>query len=165
MNNLLEVMQKKVDVFVEHYQTDFTVHDVATLTKEAKKGDRYYWLIRKNGTHLYHERDLMVKDPDWNCRDILDYYKDYDKHLYVLTITGKDGDKIEGDIRHFDYYTTCKELEKSAKNPVELIVHYKDTTRKFSWNEVGAPRDFIKMLSEIYGEHVTWQDIEYEFVF
>lgn len=165
MTQLLQIMQKEVDAFVEHYQTDFTVHDTKYLLERAKSGERYYWLIRKSGTQLYNEKDLLVKGSLWNERDLLYYFGDYDKKFFELNITSNNDFSLEGSIQEINYDNFCKELKQKLKTPSKLKIVYKDETYFYDWKYISTPGQFMNYLITQFKEHIDWHMIEYDFIF
>lgn len=165
MAQLFEAMQKEVDAFVEHYQTDFTIHDTKYLLERAKPGEVYYWLIRESGTQLYNQKDLIIENEDWNERDLLFYFKDYKKKFFELTITSNNGDSLDGEIKKLNYDKFCKELKQNLKTPSQLKVSFKDEVHIYDWSTVGKPSKFLDDLTAYLKEPMDWSKIDYEFIF
>lgn len=165
MSDLLQAMQKEVDAFVENYRTDFTVHDKKHLLEKAKTGERYYWLIRQNGTQLYNEKDLIVASDDWNERELLYYFRDYKKKLFIITIASNNGAALEGALEEVDYNKTCEQIKQNIKMPQEIKITFKEKNYWFDWQVVGSPNKFLHLLSYSLGEQLRWGDFYYEFIY
>lgn len=165
MAQLLQIMQKEVDAFVENFQTDFTVHDTNYLLEKAKPGERYYWLIRRNGTQLYNEVDLIIEDEAWNERALLYYFKKTDKKFFELTVTSNSDGVLEGEIKEVDYDATCRELKGKIKNPTQLEIAFKGETVVLDWESVGRPSEVLHFLSDYFKEPMYWAKFDYQYIF
>lgn len=123
MGSLEQIMLQNTDF----YRSDFEI-DKKILEQNAdsdKTEDKtLLWMSRQSGTYLFRERDVFLKDTSqfitWK------YYTDhsYDHILaYAVEITGKEGEKIMGNLYELDYMQhSCRVKDKAV--PFENYVLY-----------------------------------------
>lgn len=134
--SILDILQQVVDHNNHHYQSDFE-YDKQNFIN-AKVGDTFFWLSRRNGTWLYKERDVYMKTSSAN--HTWSYYggsKSENVKAYMVEITGEENHKPMGTITELDYEKQLDYLVSNAVMPthVELLFKNPNSVRIFAMSE------------------------------
>ena len=116
--NVLDVMTDLVEKHVLFYKSDYYEHDIHTIQNTVGKSRiadrRFLWLLRRYGTRLFREIDVITRIPE---RKSFEYYHEYCHDILLFGIETRIGNKdvshIFGDIFFLDYseeYLKMKEL-------------------------------------------------------
>lgn len=100
----------------KHYQSDFEADKKLLLNAASlpSLSDRtFYWMSRDCGTWCFKERDVFLRDTTQNIT--WQYYEGESGILaFRVVITGRDGEKLTGDIFPFNYAEQVQRVKRSA---------------------------------------------------
>lgn len=115
------------------YQSDFEI-DKEIIQKAAAsptaEDKRLLWLSRPSGTYCFRERDVFLKDT--RQHNTWRFYGEQTRDTilaYAVTITGKEGGKIKGDLYELDYPQHFKHVAKQALPADTVTLHYEHGSR------------------------------------
>ena len=166
--NLLKEMEQLVEKHVKHYKTDFSVHDVEKLKLHAKRGTKFYWLLRDCGTWLEREDELLVDSDEWNKLSFFTNYLDSIQSckLFLVTTTSKPGEPLEGTVEALPFPAYLDNFKK-RQTPKQYNIEYKDNQFTRMWDSLNPPtgRDIQKFLEEQHLTDINFGEVVVRFVF
>ena len=165
---LFEEMAKIVERKLSAYKDDFYVHDVNRITKEAKIGKTFYWLVRSHGTSLTTKDRMLIDSKSWSEYPIFEYHADSTECIvYEVTITGKTGDTLEGKLKKIKIADLLSEYKEKAV-PKLVTIHTPKGDYARPWNEeveFEAPLDFVAKQQQVDVNSLSMSDIYMTFTF
>ena len=154
--DLLHTMSTIVNAHTDHYKSDFD-YDREMLLEAADKPNKqdktFLWLCRDSGTWLLNERNTFIRNTSEN-NTFLFYAENHFKDVlaYAVEITGRDGDKVIGNLYALDYECHAAHVFSAALMPSVIVLNYQAGTRY-----VRGDKGFTTHPDSEYGELISYQ--------
>lgn len=128
--DLVDALRRIMDIHTQNYKEDFELdagllHSLAG--SQSPEDKHLLWMSRPNGTYLLPEREVYVEDSYEN--KVWEYYHEQtgDPILaYAVEITGKEGDKVRGNLIELDYDAHVDRMQKLTVAIEKVAVTFED---------------------------------------
>lgn len=155
--DLVDALRRIMDIHTQNYKEDFELdagllHSLAS--SQSLEDKHLLWMSRPNGTYLLPEREVYVEDSFEN--KVWEYYHEQTSDpilAYKVEITGKEGDKVKGNLIALDYDGHVDRMQKLTV-PVEKVAVTFEDDATFYLPFRSYRREAI-LLEEKHGEIVS----------
>ena len=128
--DLVDALRRIMDIHTQNYKEDFELdagllHSLAG--SQSPEDKHLLWMSRPSGTYLLPEREVYVEDSFEN--KVWEYYHEQtgDPILaYAVEITGKEGDKVRGNLIELDYDAHVDRMQKLTVAVEKVAVTFED---------------------------------------
>ena len=128
--DLVDALRRIMDIHTQNYKEDFELdagllHSLAD--SQSAEDKHLLWMSRPSGTYLLPEREVYVEDSFEN--KVWEYYHEQtgDPILaYAVEITGKEGDKVRGNLIELDYDAHVDRMQKLTVAVEKVAVTFED---------------------------------------
>lgn len=128
--DLVDALRRIMDIHTQNYKEDFELdagllHSIAG--SQSSEDKHLLWMSRTSGTYLLPEREVYVEDSFEN--KVWEYYHEQtgDPILaYEVEITGKEGDKVKGNLIELDYDAHVDRMQKLTVPVEKVAVTFED---------------------------------------
>jgi len=143
-----------------YYQTDFDIDMEIMrdwLQKNTGEPAPLLWYSRPSGTHIFPERNVLLKDTRAYNTWIFHGEQTRDPiRAYAVELTGTDSGKLIGDIFELDYDAHWRHVKETALPAAYVHIDFKDGhDHDFTFEQ------YAHHWNKIYQEHGEMQTIDY----
>ena len=138
------------------YKSDFN-YDREMLLESADKTNEqdktFLWLCRDSGTWLLNEKNTLIRNTS-EYNTFLFYAENHFKDVlaYAVEVTGRDGDKIIGNLYALDYEYHAAHVFSAALMPSVIVLNYQRGIRY-----VRGDKGFTTHPDSEYGQLVSYR--------
>ena len=128
--DLLDALQKIMDIHTEHYKEDFELDQklIRSLAATQSSEDKYLlWMSRPHGTHVMREREVYIEDTYEN--KAWEFYHDQtsdDILAYSIEITGTENGSVVGNLIELDYDAHVERMKQLTVTIDKVAVTFED---------------------------------------
>lgn len=128
--DLVDALRRIMDIHTQNYKEDFELDAglLHSLADSRSPEDKHLlWMSRTNGTYLLPEREVYVEDSFEN--KVWEYYHEQTSDpilAYKVEITGKEGDKVKGNLIELDYDAHVDRMQKLTVPVKKIAVTFED---------------------------------------
>lgn len=128
--DLVDALRRIMDIHTQNYKEDFELdagllHSLAG--SQSPEDKHLLWMSRTSGTYLLPEREVYVEDSFEN--KVWEYYHEQTGDpilVYAVEITGKEGDKVKGNLIELDYDAHVDRMQKLTVPVEKVAVTFED---------------------------------------
>lgn len=128
--DLLDALQKIMDIHTEHYKEDFELDQklIRSLAATQSSEDKHLlWMSRPHGTHVMREREVYIEDTYEN--KAWEFYHDQtsdDILAYSIEITGTENGSVVGNLIELDYDAHVERMKQLTVTIDKVAVTFED---------------------------------------
>lgn len=128
--DLLDALQKIMDIHTEHYKEDFELDQklIRSLAATQSFEDKHLlWMSRPHGTHVMREREIYIEDTYEN--KAWEFYHDQtsdDILAYSIEITGTENGSVVGNLIELDYDAHVERMKQLTVTIDKVAVTFED---------------------------------------
>lgn len=128
--DLLDALQKIMDIHTEHCKEDFELDQklIRSLAATQSSEDKHLlWMSRPHGTHVMREREVYIEDTYEN--KAWEFYHDQtsdDILAYSIEITGTENGSVVGNLIELDYDAHVERMKQLTVTIDKVAVTFED---------------------------------------